>query len=604
MKKNRCYRCFKTGLKILLILFLLIGMLCAWILYTESGTKQMVKVVSQFVPGELRIQNTAGTFMKGLSLIDCHYKHDIIEMTSQDIKLTLNSIIVTNAKIQFKGETVEIRLFELGLQQDKFYFGPGLFSFKQQEFALIPEKPFSSLFHLTVNQKKVLKGELELYLQNLTGLIHGKYDIRLLDLNLLYHYFPMISRLKANIQAHGNIEGSIHAPKITLQATAHPAIFSIPKQKITVRNFQLTLSGTLTKPLKLESVGQLGGNLFYISGWVNPYSKTEFVDLHCEGEAIRIYNTKEIHIRISPRVRIHCSNSKLSMAGSVKVVEADIKLQNNPQALQYSNDVVFVGKGATEGLSPTAPLFKIVPNIHFIIEDNVRFKGYGLEAQLRGDLHLSQREDGQYIGNGRLTIKRGKYRLPSGLGSISRGHLLYTPGTLLADPLLDIRIVQQPMAKFRESAAVGVYVQGTLQNPQYHLFSTGHLQQKEILSHLGMDAREREGENHPWLSQTALLVGGGANPIVSYLQSKLKLEELGVLSRDAYKYIATQEGNDMALVVGKSLGKRFYLQFLQGMVVPYSTLRLQYFLNPNFALGVESSTTGLGGDVSFSVEKK
>jgi translocation and assembly module TamB len=218
---------------------------------------------------------------------------------------------------------------------------------------------------------------------------------------------------------------------------------------------------------------------------------------------------------------------------------------------------------------------------------------------------IEQRNDGVYTGEGRLTIVKGKYLLPGGNGVVSRGHLFYPPGTLLNNPVLDIRVAQKKASQFGKSEDLGIYVQGTLLKPTYNLFSSNHLGNSEIMNKMGLGSSETSGNNNnnnQLLSQTALLVGGGANPLVENIQNRLGLEEFGVQTQE--KYFSTQEGNDTMLVVGKSLTDRVYVQFIQGMLMPFSALRIKYFLSKYFAVGAETSTEGQGVDLYFSKEQK
>lgn len=432
--------------------------------------------------------------------------------------------------------------------------------------------------------------------------LEGQYQAEFNDLSPIYQIFPAISRLKAKPMIKGNITGVIEKPQISIQGNVGTAIFSIPKPHITVKEFKLHIEGTLGENLAVSSSGFLGGNPFYLKGKFNPLLEGTPGEFELKAKDIRVLNTANMRIVASPNITLHYQAKTLAITGFVDIVEGEIVMRKELSNVIVSNDVIFTG---VKNLNLHPEAIKMMPNVEFNIQNRLYFKGYGLDAKVRGKLKIEKRMDGLYMAEGRLTLLEGKYRLPSGAGHIYRGHLFYPPGTLLNNPVLDIRVLQKQAGKLNESGDVGVYVQGSLQKPLYHLYSSEPLKQNEILSRLGCGGTQFEGEaNQKQLfSQTAMLLGGGANPILDSLQTKFGLEEFGIQSKDAYKYISSQEGSDTALVVGKSFGKRVYLQFMQGMVEPTSTLRVQYFMNPYMAVSAETSTTGMGGDLSFSVEK-
>lgn len=435
--------------------------------------------------------------------------------------------------------------------------------------------------------------------------ISGNLSGKLQDLSIIYLLAPVISRLKGNIDLQGKIEGTVADPKVQLNAKMHEGIFSIPKQHITVKEFTANVTGLIPGELHVISSGTLGGKPFQIKGVYNPFIPNAQNIFEFSGDNIRVFNTANIHVISSPTLTLEMNDNNLSVTGDVRINDATITYKDELTQVITSHDVVLTESDPNE----VSTNIHLMPDINLVIEkpEKLHFKGFGLDAIVRGKLKIERRPDGLYTGTGRLTIIEGKYRLQGSQYHIHRGLLLYPPGTLLNDPLLDIRIAKKQPGQIEEMSEVGIYIQGSLQNPGYNLYSSDNLENTEILSRLGFGGSQVEGggDDKYVLSQTALFLASGVNPVIENIQSKLGLEEFSIQSADSQKIVSAQSGGyDTVLVVGKSLTKNIYLQFIQGMLEPLSLVRVKYFLSPKIAVSTETSTMEtFGADLSFSLEQ-
>lgn len=435
--------------------------------------------------------------------------------------------------------------------------------------------------------------------------IEGEFRGSIQDVSIAYLLVPPISRLKAIINFNGKLQGTLQDPRCSLTANLHNGIFSLPQQHIVIRDFSMSLKGEIPGRLALYSTGTSGGNPFKIRGNIEPFIPDGKNTFEVTGENVRVYNTSNMIIYATPNLDLEFENHTLFVTGNVRIPEADITEKTESASVVTSKDVVYIDKKEEDLIES----LKVVPNFQLIIEDTdkVRFKGHNLDAVLRGKIKIEDRPDGLFTGLGRLTIKEGTYRLQGSKYKIQKGRLLYPPGTLLKDPIVDIRISKKRSGYVEEATEVGIYVQGTLQNPSFHLYSNDSLQNTEILSRLGFGSNEVEGEDsqRQLITQTAQFLTEGANPLIENLQNKLGLEELGIQSAESQRIITNHGGYDTVFVVGKSITDRVYLQFIRGMLEPLNILRLKYYITPRFAFGLEtSSAEDIGGDVSFSMEQQ
>lgn len=464
----------------------------------------------------------------------------------------------------------------------------------------IDEKNVKADYIFKENNHNELNGDLFFALNSIEKELKGNLIGKFNDLNALYIFFPQISRLKSNLDIHGTFSGTLKKPILTIHANSKDGSFYIPKQAVFVNHLNIDIDGEFPQNLQLTGSGQSGDGKFNFNGSFNLQKKPEF-NLKISGKNIQIYNTKNIQITASPTITLHYLEKNLLIEGNVPLVNANIMLQNDKNTMILSKDIIILNPDN----SIPHPMIKIIPRLYLTTENRLHFKGYGLDGIVSGKINIEKRADGLLAGTGRLTIKEGKYRLQGATRYIQRGYLLFPAGTLLTDPILDIYILQKNTAEMQNNGDVGIYVQGTLQKPILSPYSNSNLQNSEILSRLGFGGTQNStGEpERQAISQTAFLLAGTANPFVEHLQENFGLEEFNIESRETHKSFTTQGATDTVLVLGKALSRKVYLQYLQSVLEPISTIRLKYLLTPHITVSAETGSEGLGGDLIFSLER-
>lgn len=447
--------------------------------------------------------------------------------------------------------------------------------------------------------------------------MNGHFNGKINDLKMLYRVFPQISKLVANLEIEGSISGKFDAPVLQLKAVALNTSFYLPKEQVAIQKFNLSISGSYPGYFNITGTGNLSGRSFSLTGKGNPFKPGGDLELTLSGKELRIYNTNDINIIASPTLNINYSNHKLSLTGEVHILGGHISIKQGATSLVTSHDVTFVEKNQENKPKETVGWF---PKIMVYIDPKFRYKGYGLDTKVGGTIEIERREDGLLTGNGQLTLTDGRYLSQGRMHYIKRGRFLYPIGTLLNNPILDILLSQRPIGPAEANTESGIYIQGTLKKPSYHLYSNGG-QNSEVLSRLGLPKSESseddrflsrsgipggdtsEKEQRQVLSRTAFLLAG-KNPLIQSIQNRFGfIEEFGIESRETHK-LDPQGGVDTMLLVGMSLSKRLYLQFLQSLLEPTKILRIRYILSPRFALNLETGTEEeLGADLIYAVEK-
>jgi len=431
--------------------------------------------------------------------------------------------------------------------------------------------------------------------QPIQGSLKGKIE----DFRFVYSMAPHIEKIKGSLEIEGKIIGKLNKPLLQFSANLNQGMFFLPKLGIQPQNLKFQLMGELPGTLNITGKGIVGNGQFQLKGIAAILDQSK-INLSIAGKKLQIYNTKDIKINASPEINLDYINNTFFVQGIVHIHESHISIHNQKNNPLLSQDVVLINSKTSDDSHP----FKLIPSLYLIIDNQLHYKGHGLDAVIGGKLDIEERPDGLLSGNGKLTINEGKYRIQGYTRFIHQGKLLFPTGTLLTDPLLDIRISEKRPEEYKDGTDIGIYVQGTLQRPVMQLYSSNsNVKSSEILSRLGFGSTESTGEQRQVLSQTAFLLAGSVNPFIEALQDNLGIEEFSIGSRATQNSFATGDGTDTVLVVGKSFTKKIYIQYLQSVMEPIGTIKLKYFLNSQFTTSIETGTEDdIGVDLTFSME--
>ncbi|HEV2524534.1 MAG TPA: translocation/assembly module TamB domain-containing protein, partial [Gammaproteobacteria bacterium] len=637
---------------------------------TESGCKTSFWIIKNVIPGDLQIEKVKGKWTDRLILQNVAYENSALQFSTEavifepNMMSLLNSIIhvpflkLEKASFIWKQNSASPLFIENGVGQFQMTFNrqnlsidiqnltgswfdmplhahakiniigklfqipTGTVVLGENKISITKSALLKNQFEwiVNLNNAKKIKANFNGYLvpeqaqnywsgqlskANFSSEITGDWFLRapsIIQLSTTHITLKNIT-LQNNTQRL-QIKGDFYYGKQGLNSNLHLASLFVPKQALTLKDLNLNISGKIGHPLLLKGSGYSGEGKFQVDGTLQ-FNTEKRLSLNLTGKNLQIYNTRNIQITGSPTLTLSLNNNTLFVDGTLLIHKAYLAMQDQKNVTLLSKDIVLTN---SSDASTKANSFRIIPNVYVVIENNLHFDGYGIIGTVGGKLTINERPDGLLTGNGKLTIKEGKYRLQGATRYIHRGHLLFPPGTLLKDPLLDILISQNRVQQQGNitNTNIGLYVQGTLLHPIYHPYSSdSNLKSADILSRLGFGQSEATGdENQRQLfAQTAFLFSGTANPFVDFLQKNLKLEEFNLESKPTNKTFYTQGGADTVLVVGKSLSEKLYLQYLQSIIEPIATIRLKYFLSRLFTASAETGTEGIGGDLTFSMEK-
>lgn len=451
-----------------------------------------------------------------------------------------------------------------------------------------------TLGHLIFSNINIQDLNLEelLFAQKLSGSIHANIH----HLNAISALFPVVARPAGDINVRLDLNGTLKDPEFILNATLENGKFYLPRERIKINDIHLSITGNLMDTLSLTGGGRAGEGQFKLSGTASPFLDHMPNLLTLKGKNLQLHDTANMFIIASPNLELQYRDHAFFLDGSLHIPKGAIIEREDMGNIVHSRDVVYATPTTTEKSFSTIEFF---PNIQLVIDEGFRYIDNKLDMILKGKLQVEKREDGLYAGNGRLTIVEGQYRLDSGIQYIRKGRLLFVTGTLLNDPLLDIKMSpKNSTTQKKESIENNIYVYGTLKNPIIQLFETNQ-KTFETLAKMGLSSHAAKPEKGRKLESHLLR----ASPFIEKLQQNIGVE-FGFEAKETQQNLDSPLAHTTTVfVISKPLSESFSIQVLTGIRGEHiNSARLKYSLNKNFDTVLESGSDGTGADLTFSME--
>jgi translocation and assembly module TamB len=353
------------------------------------------------------------------------------------------------------------------------------------------------------------------------------------------------------------------------------------------------LSGNPLAGMDLKASARSGEGQATIEGQLNLAQSAPALDITIRGEDVQVVNTSQAIIHTSPDLQLTIDKDRIHLRGDMSVPSAQITLREIPQsAIKVSSDQILIDKTTS---APAETKRKIDAQVRTKLGDNVTFSGFGLSGRLSGEVVSSERPGEATTAQGEVQILDGRYRAYGQNLTIETGRLLFS-GAGVTNPVLDLRATRQPTPDIR----VGVVARGTLQKPEFALFSDPTLTERNQLSYLllGRPADTASSNERSALGEAALAFGlNRTGGITDKISQQFGLDHLGVQAEPG----STSE--QAAFVIGKYLAPKLYVSYGIGLFEPINTLRMQYSIDQHWKLVTESSGEASGGDITYSVER-
>lgn len=403
--------------------------------------------------------------------------------------------------------------------------------------------------------------------------LSGSFRLSGLDLSVARPFVPMVEKLTGRLNGSGTLSGGLLAPLVNGTVQLSDGEVSGAELPIELQNLQLTAaiageSVRLDGGWKSGKTGQgsLDGNVVWGQALV--------VDLALKGTQLPVSVEPYAKLEMAPDLKISMAGDELKVAGKVLVPKGEITVRElPPSTVKVSEDTIIVGAQTEEGKPPIA----MKMDIDVIVgQDKLSFAGFGLTANLQGQVHIGDNMDTR----GELWLNDGRYRAYGQRLTVRRARLLFAGP--IDQPYLDIEAIRQT-----DDVIAGIRLSGSAEQPTTQIFSEPAMSQEQALSYLVLGRPlSTSGEDNNMLAQAALGLGlMGSAGVTSGLAKDLGIEDFQLDTQGS--------GNDTSVVASGNISEKLSLRYGVGVFEPASTIALRYKLSKKVyveaASGVASS---------------
>jgi translocation and assembly module TamB len=213
------------------------------------------------------------------------------------------------------------------------------------------------------------------------------------------------------------------------------------------------------------------------------------------------------------------------------------------------------------------------------MRDQVRVTGFGLDVRPTGSVLAIDAPGLPTLGNGRLDIKDGTYRIYGQDLAVETGSLIFGGG-----PITNPAVRARATRTAPDGVIAGFLVSGTVAKPEVEVFSEPPMGQSQALSYVMFgkpieSANLSEGQIASTLATTMGVPG--TNVLAQGLASELGIEQARV------DVGSSLENTSVSL--GTHLSPKLYVSAGMDVFQANSSLRLRYILSRMFTLEAETA---------------
>ena len=396
--------------------------------------------------------------------------------------------------------------------------------------------------------------------------LSGHFLIENVDLSALRPFIAQVETVRGVLEGRGTLAGHLLAPNVSgfvqirdaqLSGGELPVPFEQLQVRADIQGEQLRLKGGWNSGA--EGRGVIQGDV----QWANQL----LVDVSIKGQKLPLRVEPYANIEMAPDLRISLKDQRLFLSGTVDVPSGLITIPQLPeQAVHVSSDARVVGDAKPEEGLQIA--MDITVNVG---AERLRFSGFGLNADLRGDLRIGD----NMAGRGMLELLNGRYRAYGQRLELRRARLLFAGP--LSQPFLDIEAV-----RVTGDVTAGLRLTGSALQPSSEIFSNPAMSQEQALSWLLLGRPlQGGGDDGNVMAQAALALGlMGTAPITNKLADTFGVKD----------FMLDSEGSGVtsSVVASGRISEKVSLRYGVGVFEPASTLALRYELSKRMYLEAAS----------------
>lgn len=298
-----------------------------------------------------------------------------------------------------------------------------------------------------------------------------------------------------------------------------------------------------------------------------------------KGAALEVTLPPMITMSVVPDIRIEADSEQLNLTGKVRIPSAAITVTSLPPSIvDVSSDEVMLDNNLQE-ISAQSFAMRINSRLLVSLGDKVSIDAFGLSAQLKGDVYVTQTNKGLSV-NGQISIPSGRFQAYGQNLIVRKGEIIFAGPP--DQPRLNIDAIRNPQS-IENNVTAGIRVTGLADEPRVEVYSDPAMSQQEALSYLLRGQGLESGDQSDNDMITALLIGLGT------AQGSRFIGDIGDAFGIKDLTLDTQgSGDNQKLVVSGYILPNLQLKYGVGIFDSLATFTLRYRLLPRLYLEAAS----------------
>jgi translocation and assembly module TamB len=402
--------------------------------------------------------------------------------------------------------------------------------------------------------------------------LDGRVEARVDELELVTELVPDLSGLQGRLEAELVLSGTVAAPELQARAAWLEGAATLPALGIRPKGIRVEAT-VEDNHLRFEAGARSGDGELTATGDFDLAAEGVVGQARLSGDSVLVVDLPEARLFASPDVEFDYRPGTLRITGDVRIPSGSITGIVKGGGESVSPDQVIV---SADGTPAETPGLEVHARVTVTLGPDVSLEVVGLTGKIAGELVAISRPGRLPSGRGEVRVEDGKFEAFGQELDIEAGRLVYTGGPL-ENPGLDIRATRTV-----QEVVAGVQVRGTLQYPEFTVFSDPPMPRTEALSYLTLgkgldDLNSGEQASVNQAANALALSGGGL--LARSVGEKIGLDEVGV-EGDA-------DGGS-SVVVGKYLGSGLFVSYGLGLFEAVNTLKIRYQINQRLSLEATS----------------
>lgn len=445
-----------------------------------------------------------------------------------------------------------------------------------------------------LNESGALNGRLGVVgLDQPVSELNGSIEARLPSIAVVELFAPQLANVKGAVDLRATVRGRSDDPAINGELQLSELAADVPDVGLKLRNGTVTVTPRDTNAYALEGGIQSGEGSMAFAGVVRLDGVSTVA---ITGKQFLAADIPGARVLVEPDLAVEHTAERLNLKGKLTIPEAAINLQELPRGsggggAKISSDVVVVdAQTQEEAATQSLPIYA---DVTVVVGEKVELAGFGLAAQVRGQLAVQERPGVPTSGSGEVNVA-GQYKAYGQDLTIREGRLLFA-NSPLDNPNLSLTAV-----RVVEDVTAGLRVTGSAKNPVLTVFSDPPMAQTEALSYLVAgkpldQIRQSEGEGDALQTAARSLGTAAGGLLAKNVGKRLGIDEFGIKDNEMI--------GGAAFTVGQYLSPRLYLSYGVGLFEPGEVITLRYKLTNDLSLQAQSGTSESRAGVEYRMEK-